>query len=41
MDLSGKYYKAFTDRQAAIEKQYSAKQAEKHTIRLKNIQWVH
>jgi acetyl-CoA carboxylase carboxyltransferase component len=29
MDLSGKYYKAFTDRQAAIEKQYSHKQAEK------------
>src|SRR5450756_2361019 len=29
MDLSGKYYKAFTDRQSAIEKQYSTKQAEK------------
>jgi acetyl-CoA carboxylase carboxyltransferase component len=29
MDLSGKYYKAFTDRQAAIEKQYGPKQAEK------------
>src|SRR5450759_5164073 len=29
MDLSGRYYKAFTDRQSAIEKQYSAKQAEK------------
>src|SRR5512133_942172 len=29
MDLSGKYYKAFNDRQAAIEKQYSPKNAEK------------
>ena len=29
MDLSGKYYKAFTDRQTAIEKQYSPRQAEK------------
>jgi len=29
MDLSGKFYKAFTDRQSAIEKQYGPRQAEK------------
>ncbi len=29
MDLSGKNFKAFTDRQEALKKQYSSKHAEK------------
>jgi len=33
MDLSGKYYKAFIDRQSAIEKQYGPKQAEKQHVK--------
>lgn len=33
MDLSGKSYKAFIDRQEALKRQYSAKQAEKQHIK--------
>jgi acetyl-CoA carboxylase carboxyltransferase component len=33
MDVSGKYYKAFIDREAAIKKQYSPKQAAKQHVK--------
>ena len=33
MDLSGKQYKAFIERQEAIKKQYSPKQAEKQHLK--------
>lgn len=39
MDLTGKHYKAFTERQEAIKKQYSPKQAEKQHSKGKLTAW--
>ncbi|MDR2887281.1 MAG: methylmalonyl-CoA carboxyltransferase, partial [Bacteroidales bacterium] len=39
MDLSGKSYKAFTERQAALKKQYSPEQAQKQHSKGKLAVW--
>jgi|GEM_PF-7029238 len=39
MDLSGKSYKAFLDRQEALKKQYSQKQADKQHSKGKLTAW--